>query len=47
MTTPPPPAEPLAEEEREYPHWTRVYVTVVVYTIALIFTLWLISKQYQ
>jgi hypothetical protein len=43
MTTPAPPPD----ETREYPHWNRVYLTVILYTIALIFTLWLISKQYQ
>jgi hypothetical protein len=34
-------------EEREYPHWNRVYLTVIIYTIALIFVLWLISRQFQ
>jgi len=34
-------------EEREYPHWNRVYLTVIIYAIALIFALWLISKQFQ
>lgn len=43
MTTPTPPVD----EPREYPHWNRVYLAVISYTIALIFTLWLISKQYQ
>jgi hypothetical protein len=43
MTTPP----PLAEDEHEYPYWNRVYLTVIVFTIALIFVLWLISKQFQ
>ncbi len=36
-----------SNEEQEYPHWNRVYTTVVVYSIALIFVLWLISKQFQ
>lgn len=34
-------------EEQEYPHWNRVYLTVIIYAIALIFVLWLISKQFQ
>ncbi len=34
-------------EEYEYPHWNRVYLTVIVYTIALITVLWYISKQFQ
>jgi hypothetical protein len=38
---------PPTDEPREYPYWNRVYLTVILYTIALIFTLWLISKQYQ
>ena len=24
-----------SEDGREYPHWNRVYITVIVYTIAL------------
>lgn len=43
MTTSPPPID----DEYAYPHWTLVYVTVIIYTIALIFVLWLISKQFQ
>ena len=35
------------DEEQEYPHWNRVYITVIIYSIALIFALWLISKQFQ
>ena len=35
------------KEEQEYPHWNRVYFTVIVFTIALIFVLWLITKQFQ
>jgi hypothetical protein len=40
----------LSEEnqgEREYPHWKRVYITVIIYTIALITGLWAVSKQFQ
>jgi hypothetical protein len=33
--------------EREYPYWNRVYITVIVYTIALIIGLWAISKAFQ
>ena len=35
------------ESEREYPHWNRVYITVIVYTIALIVGLWLFSRMFQ
>lgn len=34
-------------EEQEYPHWNRVYLAVIVFTTALIFVLWLITKQFQ
>ncbi|MEP7342422.1 MAG: hypothetical protein ABI977_32140 [Acidobacteriota bacterium] len=33
--------------ESEYPHWNRVYITVIVYTIALIIGLWLFSRMFQ
>jgi len=35
------------EREHEYPHWNRVYITVIVYTIALIIGLWLFSRMFQ
>jgi hypothetical protein len=35
------------QEEREYPHWNRVYITVVIYTIALIIGLWALAKTFQ
>ncbi len=35
------------EDEREYPHWNRVYITVIVYTIALIVGLWIFSKLFE
>ncbi len=35
------------ESEREYPHWNRVYITVIVYTIVLIIGLWLFSRMFQ
>lgn len=34
-------------EEREYPHWNRVYLLVIVLTTVLIFVLWLITQQFQ
>jgi hypothetical protein len=34
-------------EEHEYPHWNRVYLAVIIYTIALIIGLWAISKAFQ
>lgn len=34
-------------EEQVYPHWNRVYFAVITFTIALIFVLWLITKQFQ
>ncbi|HEX8998482.1 MAG TPA: hypothetical protein VGB07_01205 [Blastocatellia bacterium] len=35
------------ETEREYPHWNRVYITVIVYTIILMIGLWLFSRMFQ
>ena len=35
------------DEERESPHWKRVYITVIVYTICLIVGLWLFSRMFQ
>lgn len=35
------------ENEREYPHWNRVYIAVIVYTAALITGLWLFSRLFQ
>ncbi len=36
-----------SEGEREYPHWNRVYLAVIVYTTALIVGLWWFSKLFQ
>jgi hypothetical protein len=35
------------QDEREYPHWGRVYITVIIYTIALIIGLWTVSKAFR
>jgi hypothetical protein len=35
------------QDEREYPHWNRVYIAVIIYTIALIIGLWVFSKAFQ
>jgi len=35
------------QDEREYPHWNRVYIAVIIYTIALIIGLWAVSKAFQ
>ena len=35
------------EGEREYPYWNRVYITVIVFTAALIVGLWLFSRMFQ
>lgn len=35
------------KDEREYPHWNRVYATVVVYTIVLIILIWAFSRMFQ
>lgn len=34
-------------DKGEYPYWNRVYITVIVYTIALIIGLWLFSRMFQ
>ncbi|MFN8004834.1 MAG: hypothetical protein U0X75_27920 [Acidobacteriota bacterium] len=36
-----------AEQEREYPHWQRVYLIVIVYTVVLIVGLWAFSRLFQ
>lgn len=35
------------QDEQEYPHWRRVYLTVIIYTIALISGLWAFSKLFE
>jgi hypothetical protein len=35
------------DEEGEFPHWNRVYLTVIIYTICLIVGLWLFSRMFQ
>jgi hypothetical protein len=34
------------KEGCEYPHWNRVYITVVVYTIILIVLIWAFSRMF-
>lgn len=34
-------------DEREYPYWNRVYISVIVFTIALIIGLWWFSRMFQ
>ena len=34
-------------DEEEYPHWNRVYITVIIYNLALIIGLWVFSRQFQ
>lgn len=34
----------MKDEEREYPHWSRIYIIVVIYTAALIIGLWAFTK---
>jgi hypothetical protein len=36
-----------ANQEREYPHWNRVYLIVIIYAIALIIGLWAFSRMFQ
>lgn len=36
-----------SNDEHEYPHWNRVYITVIVYSIVLIVALWLFSRMFQ
>jgi hypothetical protein len=36
---------PSSDDEREYPYWNRVYITVIVYTICLIVGLWAFGKM--
>ncbi len=34
-------------EEKEYPHWNRVYFAVLITTIIVISALWLFSKSFE
>jgi hypothetical protein len=34
-------------DEREYPHWGRVYVIVIIYTTILIIGLWAFSQMFE
>ena len=36
-----------SDDEQEYPHWRRVYLTVIIYTSALIIGLWAFSKLFE
>ncbi|MDX2031845.1 MAG: hypothetical protein SF339_14315 [Blastocatellia bacterium] len=36
-----------ADGEREYPHWNRVYGTVVVFTILVIILIWAFSRTFE
>lgn len=35
------------DEEREYPHWNKIYLLVIVYSLLLILGLWLFSRQFD
>jgi hypothetical protein len=37
----------MQEDQGEYPHWNRVYLTVIIYTLALIVGLWAVSRLFQ
>jgi hypothetical protein len=39
--------KPDAQDKSEYPHWNRVYIIVIVYTIILIIGLWAFSRMFQ
>jgi hypothetical protein len=38
---------PQDQNEEEHPYWNRVYLTVIIYTLALITGLWAFSRQFQ
>lgn len=38
---------PSKDNERDYPHWNRVYAIVIIYTTALIIGLWAFSKLFE
>lgn len=38
---------PHVNDEREYPHWGRVYVIVIIFTVIVIIGLWAFSKLYE
>jgi hypothetical protein len=33
--------------EKEYSHWNHVYAAVILFTCALIFVLWLITRRFN
>lgn len=35
------------DDEREYPYWNRVYITVIIYSVFLIVGLWAFSKLFE
>ena len=35
------------QDELDYPHWNRVYIIVVIYTIVLIVLIWAFSRMFQ
>ncbi len=35
------------KREPEYPHWNRIYLLVIVYSLVLILGLWLFSRQFD
>lgn len=34
-------------EEQEYPHWGRIYLGVILFTVAIIIGLWFFSKIFS
>ena len=33
--------------DNDYPYWNRVYIIVIIYTIALIIALWTLSRMFE
>lgn len=38
---------PAPDEKRDYVHWNRVYLAVILYTTIIISALWLFSRVYR
>ncbi len=34
------------QEELEYPHWNRVYLAVMIWTVIVIVSLWMFSRAF-
>jgi hypothetical protein len=38
--------QPNPDTPAEYPHWNRVYITVLLFTVVVIYGIWLFSSWF-